>query len=210
MTVSFWIILLAVGLYGLVHSLLASLELKAWVNQRFGEYSVRGYRVLYNFLAVISLFPVLALVVLLSDQTLYRIPTPWALITILGQALAVAALGISVIQKGAASFLGLEQLFQPKTKSEGTMVTDGLYHWVRHPLYTAGLAFIWLSPVMTANLLALYIGFTVYILVGIYFEERKLLRAFGEDYIEYRSRTSMLIPGLKPGLLSNHTVTKSQ
>jgi protein-S-isoprenylcysteine O-methyltransferase Ste14 len=210
MTVSFWIILLAVSLYGLVHSLLASLELKAWANQRFGEYAVRGYRLFYNFFAVISLFPVLALVALLPDQTLYRIPIPWALLAIFGQALALVALAIGVLQTGAASFLGLEQLFQLKTQGKESMVTDGLYRWVRHPLYTAGLAFMWLSPVMTANLLALYLGFTVYLVVGVYFEERKLLREFGTAYAEYRRRTPMLVPGLKPGLLSKHTPVKME
>jgi protein-S-isoprenylcysteine O-methyltransferase Ste14 len=195
---SFLIILLAVALYGLVHSLLASLELKAWANQRFGEYAVRGYRLFYNLFAVISLFPVLALVALLPDRTLYRIPFPWALLTLAGQGLALAALALGLLQTGAASFLGIDGLFQPTPRRESAMVVGGLYRWVRHPLYTAGLAFIWLIPVMTANLLALNIGLTVYILVGIYFEERKLLREYGSAYAEYQRRTPMLVPGLKP------------
>jgi protein-S-isoprenylcysteine O-methyltransferase Ste14 len=40
----------------------------------------------------------------------------------------------------------------------------------------------------------LNIGLTVYILIGALFEERKLLREFGEAYAEYRRRTPMLIP----------------
>jgi protein-S-isoprenylcysteine O-methyltransferase Ste14 len=64
-------------------------------------------------------------------------------------------------------------------------------------LYTAGLLIIWLIPVMTWNLLALIIGLTAYILIGIYFEERKLLQEFGDDYAEYRRHTPMLIPGFK-------------
>jgi protein-S-isoprenylcysteine O-methyltransferase Ste14 len=43
----------------------------------------------------------------------------------------------------------------------------------------------------------MYIGATVYILVGAYFEERKLLREFGAAYAEYKSKTPMLIPWLK-------------
>jgi len=68
-------------------------------------------------------------------------------------------------------------------------VLTGLYRWVRHPLYTAGLLFIWLIPVMTANLLALNIGLTIYLITGALFEERKLVREFGEAYIEYRKVT---------------------
>jgi protein-S-isoprenylcysteine O-methyltransferase Ste14 len=204
------IILLAVALYGLVHSLLASLELKAWANRHFGEYSRRGYRLLYNLFAVISLFPVLILVAMLPDRTLYRIPLPWALLTIIGQALALGALAIGLLQTGAGSFLGLEQLFQPAPQGAATLVVGGLYRWVRHPLYTAGLAFIWLTPVMTVNLLALFVGFTIYILVGTYFEERKLLREFGPAYAEYQRRTPMLVPGLKLSTSSKHPTAKAE
>jgi protein-S-isoprenylcysteine O-methyltransferase Ste14 len=76
------------------------------------------------------------------------------------------------------------------------MVTGGFYKYARHPLYTAGLIFIWLLPSMTCNLLALNIGLTVYLFVGAYFEERKLLLEFGEAYAEYRRRTPMFVPFL--------------
>ncbi len=207
---SILIILVAVAWYGLVHSLLASLEVKDWANRRFGEYAARGYRVMYNLFAVISLFPVLALVALLPDRTLYRIPLPWALLTVFGQALALGALALGLLQTGAASFLGIEQLFRPAPQRGSILVVSGLYRWVRHPLYTAGLAFIWLVPVMTANLLALNIGLTVYILVGAHFEERKLLREYGDAYAEYRRRTPMLVPGLRLSAPSTRPAAKPE
>jgi len=77
------------------------------------------------------------------------------------------------------------------------MVTNGLYRYVRHPLYTAGLVIIWLIPLMTYNLLALILGLTIYIFVGAYFEERKLLLEFGDVYAEYRQRTPMLVPRIR-------------
>jgi protein-S-isoprenylcysteine O-methyltransferase Ste14 len=42
----------------------------------------------------------------------------------------------------------------------------------------------------------LYVAATLYILIGAYFEERKLLREFGAAYVEYKKKTAMLIPGL--------------
>jgi protein-S-isoprenylcysteine O-methyltransferase Ste14 len=192
-----WLVLLAVLVYGLVHSFLASLWAKARARRWFGVLADRTYRLLYNLFAVVSFLPVLALVGLLPDQPLYTIPFPWVLITSLGQITAVAALVLGLFQTDAWSFLGFRQLVQPTAVDKpATLVIKGLYRWVRHPIYTAGLVFIWLTPVMTANLLAMNAGLTIYIVVGALFEERKLLREFGQAYIDYRRRTPMLVPGL--------------
>ncbi len=100
---------------------------------------------------------------------------------------------VGLLQTGAAEFLGLQQLVAgPSDESE--LVTDGLYRWVRHPLYTAGLLFIWLLPVMSTSLLALNLGLTAYIYIGSIFEERKLLRELGPAYAEYQRQVPRLIP----------------
>ena len=188
------LIILAVFLYGLVHSLLASPRAKALARQWFGPAADRWYRFGYNLFGVISLLPVLALPAFLPDQTLYTIPSPWSYLALTGQAAAVLMLAVGVMQTGAWNFLGLQQVFAPEEQSSPRLVLTGLYRWVRHPLYTAGLLFIWLIPVMTVNLLALNIGLTIYLIIGAFFEERKLVREFGEEYIEYRKVTPMLIP----------------
>jgi protein-S-isoprenylcysteine O-methyltransferase Ste14 len=200
MTVSFWLILLAVLAYGLFHSLLASLRAKAQARQWLGAKTERWYRLAYNFIAVITLLPILVLPILLIDEEIYIIPFPWWLITVTLQILAIIVLLIGLRQTGITSFIGLHQVFLPEDTNPPRLVTNGLYRYVRHPLYTAGLGFIWLMPIMTWNLLALIIGLTVYIFVGAYFEERKLLEEFGEEYEVYRQRTPMLIPGIKLSL----------
>jgi len=189
-----FLIILAVFLYGLVHSLLALPWAKRRARQWFGPAADRWYRLGYNLFGVISLLPVLALPALLPDQTLYTIPIPWTYLALAGQAAAVVMLVVGVKQTGAWKFLGLQQAFAPEDQSPPRLVLTGLYRWVRHPLYTAGLLFIWLIPVMTANLLALNIGLTIYLIIGALFEERKLVREFGEVYIQYRKVTPMLIP----------------
>ncbi|OGO71096.1 MAG: hypothetical protein A2Z49_10905 [Chloroflexi bacterium RBG_19FT_COMBO_56_12] len=191
-----FLILLAVAVYGLIHSLLASLWAKARLRQWIGPPAERWYRLAYNLFAFVSLLPVLALPALLPDVRLYVIPSPWSYLTLAGQLLAVVALAVGVMQTGAWSFLGLQQAPGKPSQKSSQLVTHGLYRRVRHPLYTAGLVFIWLVPVMTRNLLALNIGLTIYLVVGALFEERKLLREFGEVYIQYRLDTPMLIPRL--------------
>jgi protein-S-isoprenylcysteine O-methyltransferase Ste14 len=76
-------------------------------------------------------------------------------------------------------------------------VINGLYCHVRHPLYSAGLLFIWLSPLMTTSLLALNLGLTLYIIIGSIFEERRLVGQFGQAYVDYQRRVPRLIP--RPG-----------
>jgi len=52
----------------------------------------------------------------------------------------------------------------------------------------------WATPHMTLGRLIFAVGMTGYILVGLYFEERDLLRRFGETYQAYQQSTPMLIP----------------
>lgn len=197
MSSSFVIILLAVLLYGLVHSLLASHSAKALARRLFGPGADRIYRLGYNIFAVFSLLPVFGLVGLLPDRTLYRIPAPWVYLTTLLQGLAVLLLVLGLLQTGVWSFLGVRQLLGPPEREAAELVVSGLYRWMRHPLYSAGLLFIWLVPLMTVNLLALNLGLSAYIVGGAWFEERKLRQSFGEAYAAYQRTTPMLVPGLR-------------
>lgn len=195
LTMSILYILLSLLLWGLIHSLLASLGFKAWLANLLGKSLMRGYRLFYNFFSVLTFLPILYLAAALPDAPLYTIPAPISYAMFVGQGLAVLLLLVGVLQTGPLSFIGLRQLFEEEKPAE--FVTSGLYRLVRHPLYTAGLLFLWLSPTVTVNSFTLYAAAMVYILVGAYFEERKLLREFGAAYAEYKSKTPMLIPWLK-------------
>lgn len=194
---SFITIILAVLIYGFFHSLLASLWVKRRAHLWFGPETERWYRLAYNALAVLSLIPILAMTALLPDRTLYAIPSPWAIIPLSIQGLAFIALIVGLWQTGLLSFFGLQQFLHPPSSSPPVMVMSGLYRWVRHPLYTAGLVFIWLTPVMTLNILAMNLGLSIYLVVGALLEERKLIKEYGIDYEEYMARTPMLIPRLE-------------
>lgn len=197
MTLSSLVILFAVFLYGFVHSLLATVGTKARVRQLFGPGADRWYRLAYNLIGILTFLPVLGVLALYPGRTLYGIPTPWTYLTLAGQLVAIIALAVGLLQTGVWSFLGFEQLLVQSGDNMPQMVTGGLYRWVRHPLYTAGLIFIWLTPVMTLNLLMLNLGLTIYLVVGAVYEERKLVREFGIAYIDYQNKTPMLIPGLR-------------
>jgi protein-S-isoprenylcysteine O-methyltransferase Ste14 len=190
---SFLIILAALAVYGVVHSLAASLRAKRLARQVAGQQADRWYRLGFSLFGGLTFLPVLILVAVLPDQVLYRVPFPWAI-----GFLALQAAGLllylwvfSVTDLWA--FLGFRQVSTPDKQVE-FLSKAGPYRYVRHPMYSASLLVLWCTPLMTLNFLALCLGVTAYFLIGGYFEERKLLVQFGEAYAEYRQRTPMLFP----------------
>lgn len=189
----FWLVFF-IAVWGLVHSVLASLGFKDFVRRRLGDGFMKFYRLLYNIFAAISLAPVLYLMISLPDKNLYEVPAPWSYLMWVGQVISALLLLLAVLQTDALSFVGLRQLIADEEK--GDLVTSGFYRFVRHPLYTFSLLILWLSPSMTVNVFIVYMALTIYILVGAVFEERKLMREFGRKYASYKAITPMLIPGL--------------
>ncbi|MBN2115120.1 MAG: isoprenylcysteine carboxylmethyltransferase family protein [Anaerolineales bacterium] len=188
----FWLIFLIV-LWGIVHSLLASLGFKNHLRRSLGNGFMKFYRLLYNIFAVLSFAPILYLMISLPDRILYALPSPWSYLMWAGQAISVLLLFIAVLQTDVLSFVGLRQLVEEAEESD--LITSGLYRFVRHPLYTFSLLILWLSPAMTVNTFVVYMALTIYLVLGAMFEERKLLREFGQQYVEYKAITPMLIPG---------------
>lgn len=72
--------------------------------------------------------------------------------------------------------------------------TPSLYKLVRHPLYIGWLTIFWAAPTMTVAHLVFALMTTAYILIAIRWEEKDLVDAFGDVYLDYRARTPMLIP----------------
>lgn len=184
---------LAIAAWGAVHSWMASLGFKEALRRVMGENARRFYRLAYNAFSFLTLAPILLFLRALPDHKLYAVPLPWAALMVAGQIAAVVCIMLAVLQVDAASFIGLRQLFEGDEPAP-RLVTSGLYRWVRHPLYLFGLLILWLTPLMTANLLLLYLSFSAYFIIGALFEERKLSREFGSAYADYKSRTPMLIP----------------
>lgn len=191
--IGFFGTLLAMAVYGALHSLLASRRLKRAVTTWLGAAGERAYRLAYNAIAVITFLPVLAVAILLPGQLLYVISPPWLWVTLALQAIAGLAIFYGLLQTGLGSFLGLSQLVG-STEQADDLVVEGLYQWVRHPLYTAGLVIVWLVPRMTTSILALNLGITAYLYLGSIFEEQKLRAAHGSAYEDYRQQVPRLIP----------------
>jgi protein-S-isoprenylcysteine O-methyltransferase Ste14 len=73
----------------------------------------------------------------------------------------------------------------------------GPYRRVRHPLYLFMILMIWSCPDLTRDRLLFNLLWTVWIVIGSYFEEIDLVAEFGDAYREYQKRVPMLVPFLK-------------
>ena len=134
----------------------------------------------------------------LPDMPLYQLPFPWILLSTLRQLTGVIIIIIGILQTGLWSFVGLRQIIESRNASSEMMITSGLYRWVRHPMYTGGLLLIWLMPMMTINLLTIFMILTLYLIVGAKLEEKRLLYEFGDKYRKYQASVPMLLPFPRP------------
>jgi len=68
------------------------------------------------------------------------------------------------------------------------------YKFIRHPIQLGVLLGIWFTPIMTYGHLLLSVLFSIYIFIGLYYEEKDLVEELGDIYLAYKKRVGMLIP----------------
>lgn len=94
--------------------------------------------------------------------------------------------------------IGAGQVYWAKIRRSG-LVTGGLYRFVRHPQYVS-LTLFGLGILLTWGRVITFIAFFIMMFLYYYLtksEERTCIRLFGEEYRQYRERTSFIIPGDK-------------
>ena len=85
-------------------------------------------------------------------------------------------------------------------RDEHTLVTEGIFKIIRHPMYAAHLLWALAQPLILTNWIA---GFSFLIaqiplfLLRVGAEEQMMLDQFGDQYREYMNNTGRLFPKLK-------------
>lgn len=86
-----------------------------------------------------------------------------------------------------------------EVREQHALVTDGLYRYVRHPMYSAFFMWALAQALLLPNWIAGpagLIGFGTLFLFRVGREEQMMLQSFGDDYRAYMKRTARLIPGI--------------
>jgi protein-S-isoprenylcysteine O-methyltransferase Ste14 len=79
------------------------------------------------------------------------------------------------------------------------LVTDGIYRFVRHPMYSAYFLWVLSQALLLPNWIAGpagLVGFGTLFAFRVRHEEQMMLDAFGDEYAAYAARTKRIIPGV--------------
>jgi protein-S-isoprenylcysteine O-methyltransferase Ste14 len=185
-----------IALFGLQHSVMARQGFKrAWT--RVVPWPIeRSVYVIFASLALIILFALWRPIA----GDVWNVANPFAR-TILW-ALFAAGWGIVLLSTFLINHFELFGLQQAWLHLQGREPVHPVFHqplfykWVRHPLYLGFFLAFWATPHMSYGHLLLAAGLSVFMLIAISYEERDLVTLFGSQYVEYRARVGMLIPGI--------------
>jgi protein-S-isoprenylcysteine O-methyltransferase Ste14 len=111
----------------------------------------------------------------------YRVHGPGAV------ALAIVQVtGVGLIAWSVAAIDPLELAGIRPESTAADLKIDGPYRLVRHPLYLGWIVAVFGTARMTGDRLAFAAMTSIYLLVAIPWEERSLIRAFGDAYTRYQ------------------------
>lgn len=182
------------SLFAIQHSVMARPGFKKWWTKIIPSQVERSTYVLLSSLILILLFwqwrPLTDIIWNIETGLWHSILTGlfW-----LGWGLVL----LSTFQINHFDLFGLRQVYLHLKNKEITPIQFKeplLYRYMRHPLMLGFIIAFWATPYMTLGHLVFALATTGYIFIGIWFEERDLMKSHGEKYKEYRERVRMLIP----------------
>ena len=205
--------LIAFAIFGLLHSVGAREPCKAFLERYCGVFFVDYcWRLIYCALSFTALYYGITHLHWLrhpaNDTWLILYPDwLWAILLVLHLVSVVFAYW-AFIQSDYLEFLGFKQLWRGLRALAGRpavpplamfgkarLEVRGVYGVVRHPMLVAGFWFLLTGGPSLNNLIYLLM-YTLYMLIGVYYEEKRLVRIFDERYLAYRRRVGAFFPRL--------------
>lgn len=109
------------------------------------------------------------------------------------------------VQSGALGWMSLMQKIKPVFPD---MPTNGLFRYIRQPIYLSFALTLWTVPVWTPDQLALAVSLTAYCLLAPRRKERRFEVRYGARFETYRRRTPYMIPGLQKASCRRETAAE--
>ncbi len=183
-----------VVLFGLQHSIMARPGFKATMRRWMPQATERATFLLLTGLTlmfVIAYWQPLPGLVWQVENTGLMIGL-WALF-----GMGWAYLLLSTFATNHFEFMGLRQTYfyvrnLPYSKLKFT--NKYMYSYSRHPMMLGLLLGMWCVPVMSVSQFVMASLLTLYVFIGMFFEERDLINEFGDAYKKYKNEVAALIP----------------
>lgn len=185
-----------IALFGLQHSIMARPAFKRGWTRIVPPALERSVYVLFASVALLILFWLWQPI----DRNIWSVPPGMPLLTTALWALLFIGFGIVLVSTFLINhfeLFGLQQAWfnmNGREMPRAELRQPAFYRWVAHPLYAGFFLAFWSTPHMTMGHLLLAVALSIYMLIGIRYEEHDLTGIFGEDYRRYRSQVGMLLP----------------
>ena len=181
-------------LFGAQHAVMARRGFKAWITRFIPAAAERSTFVLATCCVLMAMFALWQPM----PQHVWSVSSPivrglfWTVfaagwLLVLGSSFVISHFDLFGLRQAVLHLLA-------RREEPIAFRVSGPYRLVRHPLMLGFLLAFWSAPTMTAGRLLFALGMSAYILVGVAMEERDLIRAFGEQYRQYRRHVPSILP----------------
>lgn len=180
--------------YYFLHSLLASLPAKNCFENLLPRY-FKYYRLTFNFQSIVFFMLIFWYQKQLPAKWIFIAPTWLAPVGWIIVSIGIVLGYVGFRNYSFAEFSGYLQAREGDHYKE-ILKISGLNKYVRHPLYFASFVILigwFLQWPGNKNLVFVSISL-VYLFVGAWLEEKRLVREFGDQYIKYQKEVKMMIP----------------
>ncbi len=183
--------------YCALHSFLISVRFTALMMRLLKNYYA-FYRLFYVVISLVLLVPLIRFTGKIESPVImtYNEPLSVARYALMSGALLLFFWAF-FFDYDPLTFFGIRQILnyanQKTAAAPVELKRNGLLGIVRHPMYFALILYLW-CQVFRAMDLVINTLLTLYVIIGTWLEERKLVLEFGEAYLRYKKQVPMLIP----------------
>jgi protein-S-isoprenylcysteine O-methyltransferase Ste14 len=186
--------------YALIHTGLASGIATRFAQRLMGR-AAKYYRAVYSLLVLITLLILIHYHFDAIDTILFR---PHWVEKIIAGILIIGGFVVIVIclWEYIMPYSGFDVIFGMERTLD--LPLTGLHAYVRHPLFTGAIVFIWgvfLGYPYMNNLISA-VCLTVYAFIAVYFAEKRAIGKYGDAYQQYSLKVPALVPFIPKKIFS--------